>query len=37
MGNSANWELHMAGLHKMVQLRGGLLTLDEQFQLKILR
>ncbi|KAE9377527.1 hypothetical protein N431DRAFT_478767 [Stipitochalara longipes BDJ] len=37
VGNFANWELHMAGLHKMVQLRGGLSALEEQFQLKFLQ
>jgi len=37
VGNFANYSLHMDGLCKMVEIRGGFLTLDDGLRAKILR
>jgi len=36
-GNFKNWNLHMDGLQKMVQLRGGFITLNSSLRTKIFR
>jgi hypothetical protein len=37
MGNFANWNCHMDGLCKMVEIRGGFETLSDGLKDKILR
>jgi hypothetical protein len=37
LGNAESWKIHMAGIQKMIQIRGGLSTIEPMIQMKLLR